>query len=213
MESTVLNVEPRVCNKNEAKKLRGEGKVPAVIYHKGAETIHVSVNGLALDKLVHSSGSHIVNLKFPDGKSKRSFLKDIQFDRVTDRVIHADFQFFSAGEVLEIDVPTSFTGNSPGIDAGGKMQVIRHSLTVKGKPSNIPEHITIDISGLELGQTMHISEIPAETYEGKFEIVGDPETPVVSVHAPRVEAEEEPEIVAEEGAEESIEETDSEKEE
>ncbi len=204
MESIVLNVEPRVCNKNEAKKLRNEGKVPAVIYHKGAETVHICVNGLSLDKLVHSSESHIVDLKFPDGESKRSFLKDVQFDSVTDKVIHADFQFFSADEVLEMDVPTTFTGESPGVVAGGKVQVIQHTLTVKGKPSNIPQHLTIDISGLELGQTMHIGEIPAETIDGKFEIMGDPDTSVVSIVAPKVEAEEPEEA---EAGEETTEET------
>ncbi len=190
MESIVLNVEPRVCNKNESKKLRSEGKVPAVVYHKGEETVHVCVNEFSLDKLVHSSESHIVDLQFPDGQLKPSFLKDIQFDQVTDRIIHADFQFFSAGEVLEMDVQASFTGEAPGVVAGGKMQVIQHTLTVKGKPSNIPQHLTIDISGLELGQTMHISEIPAETYDGKFEIIGDPDTPIVSILAPRIESEE-----------------------
>ena len=201
MESIVLNVEPRICDKNEAKKLRNKGKVPAVVYHKNEETLHICVNELSLDKLVHSSASHLIDLTFPDGKSKRSFLKDIQFDRVTDRIIHADFQFFSAGEVLEIDIPTSFTGEAIGVVAGGNVQVIQHSLKVKGVPSNIPQQITIDISGLELGQTLHISEIPAETYEGKFEIVGDPDTSIVSIVAPKVEVEE-VETIEEEGTEE-----------
>jgi large subunit ribosomal protein L25 len=203
MESIVLNVEPRTCNKNDVKKLRKAGKVPAVVYHKGEETVHVCVNELSLDKLVHSSESHIVDLTFPDGKSKRSFLKDVQFDQVTDRVIHADFQFFSAGEVLEMEVPTSFTGESPGVVAGGKMQIIQHALVVKGTPSNIPQHLTIDISGLELGQTMHINEIPAETYSGKFEIIGDPETPVVSILAPKIDTGT-TETEAEESAEEKV---------
>lgn len=202
MESIVLNVEPRACDKNEAKKLRNEGKVPAVVYHKGEETVHVCVNELAIDKLVHSAESYLIDLKFPDGKSKRSFLKDIQFDEVTDKVIHADFQFFSAGELLEIDLPVSFIGKAAGIVAGGKMQVLQHTLKVKGSPSDIPQHIDIDISELELGQTMHIREIPSETYEGKFEIVGDPETAVVSIAAPRIEVEEEIESAPEEGTEE-----------
>ncbi len=191
METIVLNVEPRECAKKEAAKLRASGKVPAVVYHKGEETIHVSVDELALEKLIQSAESHIVDLQFPDGDSKRSFIKDVQFDPVTDKAIHADFQFFSAGEVIEMDVPTSFSGESPGIVQGGKVQVIQHSLTVKGVPSNIPDHITIDVSGLELGQTMHIREIPMDDYEGRFEIVGDPETPVVSITAPRKAEEEE----------------------
>lgn len=185
METIVLNVEPRECKKKEAAKLLSAGRVPAVVYHKGEETLHVSVEDLALEKLIHSAESHIIDLHFPDGKSKRSFIKDVQFDPLTDKAIHADFQFFSAGEVLEMEVPTSFTGEAPGVVEGGKMQIIQHTLTIKGVPSNIPEHITIDVSGLELGQTMHIREIPTESHEGKFEIMGDPETPVVSILAPR----------------------------
>ena len=193
METIVLNVEHRECAKKEAAKLRAAGKVPAVVYHKGEETIHVSVDELAFEKLIHSAESHIVDLQFPDGDSKRSFIKDVQFDPVTDKAIHADFQFFSAGEVLEMDVPTSFIGEAVGIVQGGKMQVIQHSLTVKGVPSNIPDNITIDVSSLELGQTMHIREIPTSDYEGRFEIMGDPETPVVSILAPRKAEEETPE--------------------
>ncbi len=189
METIVLAVEPRTCSKNEAKSLRKEGKVPAVVYHKGEENQHICVNELALDKLVHSPESHIINLEFPDGKSRRSLIKDVQFDPVTDRVIHADFQFFSAGEVLEMEVPVTFSGKGPGIVAGGKLQALVHALTVKGVPSSIPDHITIDVSGMELGETMHIKEIPAEITGGNFEFIGEPETPVVSIIAPRKESE------------------------
>ncbi|HED30338.1 MAG TPA: 50S ribosomal protein L25/general stress protein Ctc [Prosthecochloris aestuarii] len=191
METIVLAVEPRACSKNEAKALRKEGKVPAVVYHKGEENLHISVDEIALDKLVHSSESHIISLEFPDGKNRRSLIKDVQFDPVSDRVIHADFQFFSAGEVLEMEVPVAFTGKGPGIIAGGKLQALVHTLTVKGMPSGIPENITIDVSGMELGETMHIKEIPQEVSAGKFEFTGEPETPVVSIAAPRKESEEE----------------------
>ena len=206
MESIVLTVEPRICKKNEAKKLRKEGKVPAVLYHQGEETSHISVSELSLDKLIHTSGTNIVDLRFPDGKTKRSYLKDIQFDSLTDKAIHADFQYFSAGEVLEIEVSTQFIGESPGVVAGGKMQVIQHSLKLKGVPSKLPEHVAIDISGLEMGQTLHIGEIPADVYEGRFEIVGDPESPVVSILSPKVESEA-PESVEETDTEEAVPET------
>lgn len=201
METIVLAVEPRTCSKNEAKTLRTEGKVPAVVYHNGEDNQHICVNELALEKLVHSPESHIINLEFPDGKNRRSLIKDVQFDPVTDKVIHADFQFFSAGEVLEMEVPVTFTGKGPGIEAGGRIQALVHALTVKGVPSGIPDHITLDISAMELGDTMHIKEIPAEIAAGKFEFVGEPETPVVSITAPRVETEkteeEEPESTEE----------------
>lgn len=189
METLVLAVEPRACTKNEAQKLRNEGKVPVVVYHKGEENVHISVDEIVLDKIAHSPESHIINLKFPDGNTKLSLIKDLQFDPVTDRVIHADFQFFTKGEVMEMEVPLSFSGKAPGIVAGGKMQILLHTVTLKGAPSNIPDHLDIDISAMELGDTLHLGEIPAEITGGKFEIAGNPETPVVSINAPRVEAE------------------------
>jgi len=68
METTVLGVQPRIIKKNDAEKIRKSGNVPAVIYHKGEETISVSVNELELNKLVHTAESHIIDLRFPDGK-------------------------------------------------------------------------------------------------------------------------------------------------
>ncbi|TNJ37343.1 50S ribosomal protein L25/general stress protein Ctc [Prosthecochloris vibrioformis] len=189
METLVLAAEPRACTKNEAQKLRKEGKVPVVVYHKGEENAHISVDAIALEKIAHSPESHIINLKFPDGATKLSLIKELQLDPVSDKVIHADFQFFTKGEIMEMEVPLSFSGKAPGIVAGGKMQVLLHSVTVKGAPSNIPDHLDIDISAMELGDTMHLGQIPEEITGGKFEVVGNPDTPVVSITAPRVEAE------------------------
>jgi len=90
----------------------------------------VSVNELELNKLVHTAESHIIDLRFPDGKVKRSFIKAVQFHPVTDRIIHTDFQLFAADEVIEMDVPVSVTGESVGVDKGGKLQILRHNPTI-----------------------------------------------------------------------------------
>jgi large subunit ribosomal protein L25 len=190
METIVLAVEPRVVQKRGAEKLRKNGQVPAIVYHKGEESTAVSVNEISLDKLVHSSESHIIDLQYPDGRTKRSFIKNIQFHPVTDRVIHADFQLFSADEIIEMAVPTAFEGECPGVKiGGGKIQVILHSLTLKGKPEDMPEHFVVDLSELQLGHTLHIRELPLGSLEGKVEILGDPDAPVVSVLSPRKEVE------------------------
>jgi large subunit ribosomal protein L25 len=190
METIVLSANLREAKKKEAGKLRSIGQVPAVVYHKGEETISISVEGVAIEKLVHSSESHLIELQFPDGKIKRSFIKDVQFDPVSDKVIHADFQLFSLDEVVEMEVPTHFEGESEGVKfGGGKLQVNHHTLLVKGRPEDIPEHISIDVSKLELGQTLHINELDLGALAGKIEIIGDAEAPVVSVIAPRKEAE------------------------
>lgn len=201
METVSLGVEPRIVSKNSAVKLRKQGMVPAVIYHKGEKTISVSINEIALNKLVHSAESYIVNLQFPDGKTRRSFIKEVQFDPVTDRIMHTDFQLFTADEVVEMDVPVSVSGNAVGVEKGGKLQILRHSLTLKGQPADMPDHIVIDSTELEIGHSIHIKEIPMQAYPGLL-LMDDPDTPVVTVTAPKKEAESEEESEPETSTEE-----------
>jgi len=190
METRELSVNLREAKKKEAAKLRRQGQVPAIVYHKGEETVTISVDEIALDKLVHSSESHLIDLQYPDGKAVRSFIKDLQFDPVTDRVIHVDFQLFSADEVIEMEVPIHLEGECPGVKiGGGKIQINLHNVTLKGKPEDMPEHFTVDVSGLELGQIMHIRDLKAGDLEGKIQILGEPDAPVISVTTPRKEAE------------------------
>ena len=190
METIVLSANLREAKKKEAAQLRSIGKVPAVVYHKGEETLSISVDGMAIEKLVHSSESHLIELQFPDGKIKRSFIKDVQFDPVSDKVIHADFQLFSVDEIVEMEVPTHFEGESDGVKfGGGKLQVNLHTLFVKGRPEDIPEHISVDVSELGLGQTLHIGDLQLGELEGKIEVIGETDAPIVSVIAPRKEAE------------------------
>jgi len=188
METIVLGVEPRVIKKNEAKKLRISGVVPAVIYHKGEETIAVSVNALALKKLVHSAESHIIDLQFPDGKIKRSFIKEVQFHPVTDRIIHTDFQLLSADEIIELEVPVAVSGESAGVEKGGKLLIIRHALTIKGKPEDMPDHFVVDVTALEIGHSIHVKEIPLDAYSG-LQIMDDPDAPVITILASKKDAE------------------------
>ncbi len=188
METIVLGVEPRIIKKKEAEKLRKSGVVPAVVYHKGEQTLAVSVNELALKKIVHSAESHIIDLQFPDGKIKRSFIKDVQFHPVTDKIIHTDFQLFSADEIIELEVPVAVSGDSVGVEKGGKLQIILHALTIKGKPENMPDHIVIDVTALQIGHSLHVKEIPMGAYSD-LTIMDDPDTPVITILASKKEAE------------------------
>ncbi|NTU92812.1 MAG: 50S ribosomal protein L25/general stress protein Ctc [Chlorobiaceae bacterium] len=194
METRELSVNLREAKKKGAAKLRQTGMVPAVVYHKGEDTITISVDEKALTKLVHSAESHLIDLAYPDGKTTRSFIKAIQFDPVSDKVIHVDFQLFSADEVVEMEVPTHFEGECPGVKiGGGKLQINLHTLNLKGKPEDIPEHFSVDVSTLELGQTLHIGELELGSLAGKVTVLGDADAPVISVIAPRKEAEVAPE--------------------
>ena len=188
METIVLGVEPRIIKKGDAEKLRKNGIVPAVVYHKGEETVAIGVNELALKKIVHSAESHIIDLQFPDGKIKRSFIKDVQFHPVTDRIIHTDFQLFSADEIIELEVPVAVSGDSIGVEKGGKLQIILHALTIKGKPENMPDHIVVDVTALLIGHSLHVKEIPMTAYTS-LTIMDDPDTPVITILASKKEAE------------------------
>ncbi|RXK81647.1 50S ribosomal protein L25/general stress protein Ctc [Chlorobaculum sp. 24CR] len=199
METRALSVNLRDVKKKEAARLRKQGIVPAVVYHKGEETVAISVDEISLRKLVHSAESHLIDLQYPDGKSVRSFIKDVQFDPVTDRVIHADFQRFSADEVVEMEVPIHLEGECAGVKiGGGKLQINQHTLTLKGKPEAMPEHFTIDVTPLELGQTLHISDLQTVAPEG-IQILGDADASVLSIMAPRKEAEASTEEASSEG--------------
>ncbi len=195
METIVLAVEPRIVKKGEANKIRKNGVVPAVVYHKGEATIAISVNELVLQKLVHSAESHIIDLQFPDGKIKRSFIKEVQFHPVTDRIIHTDFQLFSAEEIIELEVPVAVTGDSIGVEKGGKLMIILHALTVKGKPENMPDHVVIDVTNLAIGHSIHVKEIPMDSYTD-LQIMDEPDTPVITVLGAKKEAEESAETEA-----------------
>ncbi len=182
METIVLAVTPRIIKKNDAKRVRLTGSVPAVVYHKGEETVAISVNELALRKLVHSAESHIIDLQFPDGKIKRSFIKEVQFHPVTDTIIHTDFQLFSAEEIIELEVPVAVSGESAGVEKGGKILIILHALTIKGKPEDMPDHLVVDVTALEIGHSIHVKEIPMDAYTG-LQIMDNPDAPVITVLA------------------------------
>ena len=104
--------------------------------------------------------------------------------RVAILVAHPD------DEVIEMEVPTHFEGESTGVKiGGGKLQVTLHTLILKGRPDDMPKHVTIDVSDLELGQTLHIREIDLGSLAGKVVILGEADAPVVAIIAPRKEAE------------------------
>jgi large subunit ribosomal protein L25 len=189
MQTITLEAQLRTpgATKSELKKLRRDGDVPATVYHKGDESISISVKEMSLRKLIYTTESHIVNLKFQDGVEKSCIMKDTQFDPLSDKAIHADFQLLQADEDVEIEVPVLFTGNPIGVVHGGLVQAALHKLTVRCLPANMPEHLTLDISSLELGHTVHVGEISEYLSEkGNFEILGDKHLPIVSVQSPKV---------------------------
>ncbi|MCS7014421.1 MAG: 50S ribosomal protein L25/general stress protein Ctc [Chloroherpetonaceae bacterium] len=185
MQTITLEAETRsVSTKGTLKALRRKGMVPAVLYHKGEEAIPLAVKESELRKLVYTTESHLVNLRFSDGTEKQAIMKDRQFDPLTDRIVHADFQLLKADEMVETEVPTLFKGTPAGVVKGGRVQVLLHKLTIRSLPADIPEHIEFDISHLEIGDTLHIEQANQIHASAKWKIVGDPSISIVSVVPP-----------------------------
>ncbi|MCS6989988.1 MAG: 50S ribosomal protein L25/general stress protein Ctc [Chloroherpetonaceae bacterium] len=188
MQTITLEAELRSpSTKGKLKALRKNGFVPAVLYHKGDAPIALAVKEIPLRKLIYTTESHIVNLKLPDGTERQAVMKDAQFDPVTDVVSHVDFQGLKADEPIELEVPTLFKGTPQGAIKGGKVQVLMHKLSIKCLPADIPEHLEFDISHLEIGQSLHISDARKVYAGGKIQILGDDSVSIVTIFMPKSE--------------------------
>lgn len=149
-----------LSTKGAVNKARRDGDVPAIYYTKSTEPIPIVLPEISLKPLVYTSETHIVDLQIDDEKeSKKSILKGIQFDPVTDRIIHCDFLGISLDEEIEIEVPVAFEGTAKGIKEGGVVQHSIHKVRISCLPNNIPDHITIDVTNLGLGDAIHVKDL------------------------------------------------------
>ncbi len=196
MERLVLEAQARPSmSKGQRKQLRGEGKVPAVIYGRGEDTLPLIVDGRTLRQvLVTGGGNVLVDLAVKArGKKTRQetvMFKDIQRDIIyQDRIVHVDFIRISMTDKIEVAVTLNFIGEPAGLNEGGVLSMVTREVTIKCLPGDIPEHFDIDISALNIGDSLAADALDIDE---KFELITPPETVLVQVLAPM--AEEEPEV-------------------
>jgi large subunit ribosomal protein L25 len=193
MKSVPLNATVRsVGRRNGSRKLRHEGRVPAVIYGGKNDSQSLEISAKEIGDLIGHSVSEnlLVDLAVKDdARPKRlALVQEIQHHPLNGKVLHVDFHEVSATERVTVMVPVETTGEANGVkNSGGVLEHVLFKLKVRALPKDLPEQIVIDVSGLELNKTIHIGEIKAP--EG-VEIIGDKNIPVVSVATPRTEAEE-----------------------
>ncbi|KAK3582625.1 hypothetical protein CHS0354_024179 [Potamilus streckersoni] len=155
--------------------VRKSGRVPCVMYRSGEEASIFSVSLLDLRPLIYTHESHIIKLKFEDGEEKQAILKNVDFDVVSDRAIHADFMEIRSGEVISIDVPIATHGVPEGVRLeGGMLSITLHKIPIKCKPADVIGHIDIDVTPLKLGQSIHLKDVQALLDSTKHLIAGDP---------------------------------------
>ncbi len=191
--------------KGDIKRLRREGKIPAVLYGHKEKTKRVFVDQKEFKKVLDAMKNEtvIVNLKI-GSKGFPCVIKSLQQNPLEGTLLHVDFQHIHKKEKIRATVPIHALGEAPGVKKGGILDVHLHEVQVRCLPDALPSHIDVDISNLELGEAIHLRDIQMPSVE--FELSSD--TTIVSILVPRaleveVKAPAEEEIVAaEEGAEE-----------
>ncbi|HEX5600184.1 MAG TPA: 50S ribosomal protein L25/general stress protein Ctc [Hyphomicrobiaceae bacterium] len=151
------------AGKGAARAVRRQGKVPAVIYGEKKEPETIALDANELWKVVQRGRflSTVLDINV-DGQKRRVLPREIQLDPVKDLPIHVDFQRVGASDYVRVVVPVRFIneGASPGLKRGGVLNVVRHEIEVTCPPDRIPEAITVDLTGLEIGRSIHISSVP-----------------------------------------------------
>lgn len=161
--SIVLDVNVREnTGTGGSRAARRDGFVPGVIYGGDEAPVAVSVKYNEVLKAINSGQflSNMIELSH-DGKSQKVLTKDVQFHPVTDMPVHVDFYRVTAKSIIEVEVSVNFVGEdvAPGLKAGGTLNVVRYAIEVKCPAGSIPDSIEVDVSAMEIGEAIHISEV------------------------------------------------------
>lgn len=146
--------------KGVARKLRAAGSVPGVLYGHGATPTPLVVDARELSKILHTgAGSNVLIDLQVDGTSHLAMPREIQRDRLRDLFVHVDFLEVSRDEKITVTVPVHVEGTAPGVKAGGVLEHFLWEVEVECTPGNVPEHISIDISSLEIGDGLKVADL------------------------------------------------------
>jgi len=161
--------------KGATRQLRSQGNVPGVIYG-GAKEINFSAPAMAFKPLVYTPDFQFAEIKL-DGDSHRCIMKDLQFDKVTDHLIHVDLLELVEDKKVIASIPLKFNGAPVGVKDGGKLHIKMKALKVKTFPKYLREHIDVNIDDLELNGNIRVEDVQVEHYE----IMNSPRIPIASV--------------------------------
>ena len=200
---TAFAAEPRDrAGKGAARATRREGRVPGVIYGNNEDPVLISVDPIDLMKQINTPGffARVYEVDV-SGDKYRVLARDLQLDPVSDQPIHMDFMRFSASTRLNIDVQVVFENEDecPGLRMGGVLNVVRFGVELRCRPDSIPESLTADLSGMEIGDSLHISAIKLP--EDVDLTITDRDFTVATIAAPTIVEEVEEDVDGEEGEE------------
>jgi large subunit ribosomal protein L25 len=190
-----LNVAAEIRNefgKNAARRLRQTGKIPAILYGNKEDSLSLTINPKDLVAILHSPTGHntIFSVEVQEQKPASVMLKDWQFEPLQGKLLHADLIRIAMDKVLQVKVPVVTTGEARGVkEQGGIFEFVLREVEIECLPVDIPEHLTVDISHLALGQNLRVSDLPVPE---KIKVLSDSDLMVAHVIALKVEKVEEP---------------------
>jgi large subunit ribosomal protein L25 len=190
MAQMELSVERRErVGKNESRRLRRQGQIPAVLYGEKKDPVSLAVDASALQRILH--GEKGMNTVFElslagTGRSRPAMVKEFQVCPITERLMHADFIRIVADQEVTIEVGIELAGTPEGVkNEGGVLEFAQRSISVRCLPGDIPASLRADVSGLHLDQVLHVSDL---VLPAGVTAVTDVHATICSVHRPRVEA-------------------------
>lgn len=161
-KKTTLKAAPRArTGSGRLNQMRREGWLPSVIYGRGAENKNLKVDAKTFDELIARSSSEniVVNLEIEGEGTRLAFLQAIQHDPLSGSTLHADFLAIDSKTEITAHIPAHLVGEAPGVKTGGVIEQYVHALEITCLPDDLPETIDVDISNLQLGDSLHVGEV------------------------------------------------------
>ena len=189
------------AGKGGAREQRRTGRIPAIIYGNKQEPLMIALDGAEMLKHLRRPGfmAHVFEIAV-DGRKERVLPREVQHDPVSGKPLHVDFMRFSATTRVDVEVTVRFENEdkSPGLKRGGVLNIVQHSIVLICKPDAIPEFLTVDLAGLDMGDVVHVDAITLP--EGVEFSEDDPHATIASIAAPSTEEVAKPETEGEEEA-------------
>ncbi len=180
-ESNVLEAQPRVAGtKNDARRVRVGGKVPAVLYGAGKEALSVSLDPRQVSRILHPQTGYntIFDLALDGGERTKAMIVDWQYEPIKGALLHIDLKRIAMDKTLTVNVPIVLKGEAAGVkQQGGILEQILREVEIECLPGDIPASIEADVSELVFGKVLRVSDLP---HSDKLKFLSDPNQPVAT---------------------------------
>ena len=186
-ETVVATPRTGKFNKNAARRVRVAGKIPAVVYGAGQDAVAVAVDPKAITKILHSDSGHntIFDLNVEGSAVVKAMIVDWQHEPLKGKLLHIDLKRIAMDKTMQVSVPIQLVGVPTGVkNEGGILEHVLREVEIECLPGDIPSHLDVDVSALEIGDSIHVSNLP---HSGKLKFLADEETTVALVTAVKEE--------------------------